>query len=82
MSDFFVNGPVAKVNMNGYVDYIKKYCNLRIDVSPYVTSSVPVIATLAGGPVVGAITWVVNKIISPGLGKIIRFSYRAAGPII
>ena len=74
-----VNGPVAKVDVGGHVDYINKYCNLTINVSPYVTSSAPVIATLAGGPVVGAIAWVVNKIISPGLGKIIRFSYNAKG---
>lgn len=81
LSQATVDGAVARVELLGSIDYIKQVYNLNMSVSPYVTSSAPFIATIAGGPIAGVVTWAVNKIVTPGLQKVIHFDYQITGPI-
>lgn len=76
-----LNGPVADITIDGMINFLSKKCNLNVNISPYVTSSAPFIATIAGGPVVGAVTWVANKILSPGIGKAFSLQYRVTGTL-
>ena len=78
-NDAYIDGSVARIAIKGRIGFKHKDYNMRLGISPYVTSSLPVIAAIAGGPIVGAITWVVNKIVTPGLRKAIRFEYHVVG---
>ena len=72
-------GPVAWVQINGNIGFVKKNYNLHLKVIPNVTSALPLIVGIVGGPLAGAITWVVNKILAPQLGKVVQFDYRITG---
>ena len=63
----------------GKIGLLKKDYDLEIRVVPYVTSSVPVIATIAGGPVIGAIAWVTNKVLSPEVDRMSRKTIHVTG---
>ncbi len=69
----------AKLKIKGIINFPKKYYNLDVSVFPYVTSSVPVIVGIVGGPVAGIIAWLMNKIMTPQIGKMLGFVYHAKG---
>jgi len=75
----YIDGPVAKVKMTGLLAFKPKNYDLNITVYPKVTSSVPFIVGLAGGPIAGAVTWLVNKVVSPSIGKAASFKYNMQG---
>ena len=78
--DARLDGPVAFASMRGSIDMAKKTYQVRLKVSPHVTSSLPLVATLAGGPIVGAVTWVADKVISKEIGNVLVYSYQIDGP--
>ncbi len=86
--DLKIDAPVAKVKITGRIGLAKSDMDLLMHVTPDVTSSLPVIATVAGsavlgpfGVLIGASTWVANKIIvSPELAKVTTYSYKVQGP--
>jgi uncharacterized protein YhdP len=77
--DAFINGPVARVEVNGRIGLVKKDYNLALTINPYVTSSLPVVATLTAGPIVGAATWLINKIFSHQVKQITQIRYDVTG---
>ncbi len=80
--NIYLNGPVAKVRAKGVINYIQKNYDINMTVNPYITSSLPTVATLATGfnPIVGAVFWLVNKVvINPAVGKAAQFDYRVTG---
>lgn len=79
-TDSFINGPIAYASMQGSLDIAKQFYNLELRVTPYVTASLPVVATIAGGPVAGIATWVVSKIINKGMQKVSGYTYKITGP--
>ncbi len=76
----YIDGPVAYVEMKGDIDLNKKTYEMQLLVAPHVTASIPVVATLAGGPLAGAIAWVANRILSSSMKKITGLTYRLDGP--
>ena len=74
-----IDGPVAQLTFNGVIDYIHKTCQLNMTLSPYLTRSVPFVATLIGGPVAGVVSWFANQALKPGLKKAIQMTYRIEG---
>lgn len=79
-NDALFTGNVAQVNLRGSVGFVKKDLNLRFSVRPHVTSSLPVIATIVGGPIAGVLAWVANKtILSPVAGHIAESHYTVFG---
>lgn len=74
-----INGIVASINLNGNIDINQETFDLYLQVTPKMTSSLPVIATLAGGPVVGAATWVVNKIFASSVNQIAAKYFHLSG---
>jgi len=51
-----------------------------LSISPHVTSSLPVVATLAGGPLAGAVTWVADKLVSKAVTNVTTVNYKVSGP--
>lgn len=74
-----LDGPVAEIALNGDINLLNEEHNLWVKVTPHVTASLPVIAALTGGPVAGAVTWVVNKMLGTQLQKLTSHTYRVTG---
>ncbi len=75
-----MDGPVAYVSMKGDVDLVKQLLFLDVNVTPYVMASLPIVATIVGGPVAGIATWAASKIINQGMYKVSAYSYKVSGP--
>ncbi|MGQ3888939.1 YhdP family protein [Legionella sp. CNM-1927-20] len=74
-----IDGPVAYASMKGSLDIINQRYNLDLEIVPHITASLPVVATIAGGPVIGIATWVASKIINHGMQKISGYTYKISG---
>ncbi len=74
-----VDGPLAHVSVAGKIGLTSQKNNLSLSISPYVSSSLPFIVGLAGGPVAGVATWVVNKIVGRQVGHMMQVRYRVTG---
>lgn len=78
--DSYVDGPVAYAGMTGDLDLQRHLYDIDLRISPYIAASLPVVATIAGGPVAGIATWVASKIINTGMQKISGYTYKVTGP--
>lgn len=72
-------GSVAWVRVSGIIGFARKNYDLQLNIVPNITSSLPLIIGIAGGPLAGAIAWVANKILAPQLGKAAQINYRVTG---
>ncbi len=75
-----IDGPEAKIAFNGRIGLAATDYNLELIVNPYVTSTLPLIATLAGGPIAGVATYAIDKLASKSIAKITSYHYRLIGP--
>lgn len=75
-----IDGPVAYVEMSGLVDVPNETYDMSLNVSPHITASLPVVATIAGGPLVGAFTWLASKIVNQSMREVTSYSYYLYGP--
>ncbi len=78
--DSYIDGPVAYASMKGELDLVRRMYDLNLSISPHITASLPVVATIAGGPIAGLAAWVANKIINQSMLKITGYSYKVSGP--
>lgn len=78
--DTTMEGSVAGVNLKGRLGLKSKDYQLSLLITPHVTSSLPVVATVAGGPVAGITTWVVEKIFRRAVNKVTTVKYHVSGP--
>ena len=77
--DTSLNGIVANILAQGRIGLIKRDCNLLLTMIPHVTSSLPVLATLIGGPVAGAITLAGDELFKHTLQSSIAYMYKVTG---
>lgn len=73
-------GNIADITIKGRIGLIKENYNLEVVVVPHLTASLPVIATLAGGPVVGAVAWLLDKAVGSEVNRMTRYEYLVSGP--
>lgn len=78
--DSYLDGPVAYAGMKGDLDLVKHLYDLNLDIEPHITASLPIVATIAGGPIAGIATWVASKLISKGIQNISGYTYKVSGP--
>ncbi len=78
-SNAFIKSSVAYITFSGSIGLATQTYNLKMIVIPHLTSSLPAVATIAGGPIVGAAVWVVNKAVSPAVDRIARYQYQITG---
>ena len=78
--DSVIDGPTASASINGNLDIVQQLYALKIKIAPHLTSSLPIVATIAGGPIIGAATWVASKIINQGVQKFSVYGYQITGP--
>ncbi len=78
--DMYIDSPVAHLSMQGSISMSAKSSDVEVSVKPHITSSLPILATIAGGPVVGAATWLAGKVVGESIDKISYFTYKIVGP--
>lgn len=61
--DLFLDGEIAKVHGHGQVNLATHDIDMQLAITPQVTNSLPLVAGMLGGPIVGVAAWVVNKIL-------------------
>jgi uncharacterized protein YhdP len=79
-SDSYIDGPVAHASIKGDLDLAKQLYNVELHISPHITASLPIVATIAGGPIAGIATWVASKIINQGMQRVTGYTYKITGP--
>lgn len=77
--NLYMDGSVAEIHVKGKVGLLNKTYDLNLQINPYVTSSLPLIATIAGGPVAGIATWAVSKLARAGIEKVVDYKYHIGG---
>jgi uncharacterized protein (TIGR02099 family) len=78
--DSYIDGPVAYASMKGDLDVIKHLYDVNVHISPHITASLPIVATIAGGPIAGMAAWVASKIINQGMQQVTGYTYKVSGP--
>jgi len=73
-----VSGALANVNLTGQVDLRRETQNLRASVTPNISTGVSLLG-FAGGPAVGAVVFIANKILRDPLDKLASFEYNVTG---
>lgn len=76
-----LDGPVAKIEMFGRIGLGAKDLNVTLSVTPYVTSSLPVVATIAslGNPAVILASFMADKVIGRVVSKATTYTYNVTG---
>ena len=80
MKKLLFDGSVARIISSGSINLINKTLDLDLAITPYLTSSLPIVATIAGGPIAGVATWVASKLFSQAVAKITTYDYAVTGP--
>ncbi|OGT46299.1 MAG: TIGR02099 family protein [Gammaproteobacteria bacterium RIFCSPHIGHO2_12_FULL_41_20] len=79
-NDALFDGPVARIRVAGRIGLQRKDYDMKLEVTPYVTSSIPVAATLlTGQPAIGVAAWIVNKVIGSQVSKVASHNYIVTG---
>lgn len=75
-----IEGPMAKVTIDGRIGLKNKDYNFVLSVTPYVTSSLPLAAAWIGGPVTGLAALAVNTVLGSQVSKMIAtYQYLVTG---
>ena len=77
--NFRLQGPSARVVMNGNVDLARETQKLRVRVTPHISDSVSIAGALLGGPIVGAAAFLAQKILKDPLEQLVSFEYNVTG---
>ncbi len=76
---FDMLGPAAGVKVSGKIGMVAEDYDLVLGISPNLTSSIPVAATIAGGPVAGVVSFIADKVISSAIKRVNIYKYRITG---
>ncbi len=74
-----LDGTVAQINVVGRIGVARKNYDLILTMIPNVTSSLPIIATIAGGPIAGAVTWAADELFRHTLQPATAYKYKITG---
>ncbi|MBZ0104168.1 MAG: TIGR02099 family protein [Sulfuricella denitrificans] len=78
-NDFKMDGPAAKVSMQGETSLARETQNFRVRVVPVLGDTVSSAAAFLAGPVVGLTTLLVQKVLKDPIGQIIAYEYSITG---
>lgn len=78
--DSYIDGPVAFGRMSGDLDLVHQLYDLDLRIFPYITASLPIVASIVGTPVAGVAVWAVSSLANKGMQKISGYTYKISGP--
>jgi uncharacterized protein YhdP len=79
LDDFTIEGPSSKVIVSGSSDLVNQRFDQNVVVEPKIGSSVALASAVAGGPVVGAAVFLVDRIAGNAIDRLGRYGYRVTG---
>jgi uncharacterized protein YhdP len=79
-NDLFVEGPSSKIDMSGRIGLMARDYDQDIYVTPNISSSLPVVGGLAGGPAVGLGLLLAERLFKGKLDRLSRIHYEMKGP--
>lgn len=77
--DLFMDGPAAKITVDGDIDLAARTYDQTVVVTPSVTAGLPVAGAVAGGVGVGAVILLMEKMLRPNIERLTRITYRVTG---
>lgn len=75
----FLEGSIAAIEIRGRIGLKTHDYNLVLTVTPHVTGSIPIVATIVGGPVAGAIAFAADRLVGGEVQKIAAKTYQVTG---
>jgi len=78
--DLAMKGPAANIALSGKASVINETADLDVKVSPAVGNSVSLASTVVGGPVVGAATYLIQRLLSNPIDQLLTYNYEVTGP--
>nr|WP_242466135.1 YhdP family protein [Chromatium okenii] len=79
VSGFTIDGPAGLVQIEGETDLIARQFNQTVTVAPKLGSGIALAGAVAGGPVVGAAVYLVDKVAGNPFDRLTRYRYRVTG---
>lgn len=76
--ELVINGPAAKVRLNGEIDLTRETQNLHVRVQPALGETLAV-GTMLVNPVIGASVWLANKVLRDPIDQAFAFEYQVTG---
>lgn len=77
--DTTLNGPTVSLTVRGWCNTRTTQCNLMYHVFPKLTSSLPTVIGVLGGPIAGMVSWAADKLLGPALSRVSEHTYRMTG---
>lgn len=74
-----IKTPSSTINTEGEVDLVNRSYDQHVTIAPKLSSGVAVAGTLLGGPAVGAVLLVAQKLLEKPISKLARISYHLTG---
>ncbi len=79
--DTLIDGVSAGIALTGETDFVGRTLNQQIEVTPKLTSSLPILAGWAINPPAGVLVWLMNKLFIDSAFKVVTsLQYTARGP--
>lgn len=77
--DFHMEGPSARVELDGRIGLVARDYDQRVLVTPNVSTALPAIGAVAAGPVGAVAGFVTQKLLQKEINRLSRYRYRVAG---
>ena len=77
--DLKLSGPSAEIAVDGRLGLDAQDLDLTITVTPELSSSLSIAGAIAGGPAVGAVLFVADKLLPDAVDRVGRYQYRVTG---
>jgi len=74
-----LDGPSALVKANGRIGLKTQDYDIMLSAAPKITSSIPIAAAIVGGPVVGVLSFIADRIVSTAIKKTTNYNYHITG---
>lgn len=80
MDRFYLESPSSRLDFEGRVWLAQERLDQLITVTPKTTETLPLAGAIAGGPLLGAAVFIVQKIAGKTVNKFAGYQYRVTGP--
>ena len=78
-NDLSLEGPAASINISGRIGLASRDYDQTAEVFPHISSSMPIIGGLAGGPGAAVGLWLADRLLGDQIDKLSRVTYSITG---
>jgi len=78
--EFYIVGPAARLDFSGTIDLGKRRFDQVLTVTPQVSSALPLIGGLTGGPMAAVALFLTQQLFQDQMDQLARSRYRVTGP--